>query len=335
MSRAAFSVSPVAALRTALSAFAAIVTAMSVAAPVAAQETYPNRPIRIVIGFAAGALNDIMVRTITPRLSERLGQPIVVENKPGAGANIAAETVARATPDGYTLLAAPTSTLVINPAIYTKLTYDPARDFAPIAQLGFLTLYLTTRTEIPANSLAELIAHAKANPKEANFANVAPVFEMLVRTLGQRTGTTFEILQYRSTAESMTALITGQAMFSFQDFNSMNAHLKAGKVRPLVNATTKRSEQLPNVPTFSEVGHSILEFDSFNGLVAPRATPPAIIKRLEAEVVAVVRMPEVIERWKQLGIVAIGKGTEEFAKGLPIEAKRWAEIAKATGIKLD
>ena len=305
--------------------------------PAAAQgdTAYPSRPIRIVIGFAAGALNDIMVRTITPRLSERLGQPIVVENKPGAGANIAAEAVARAAADGYTLLAAPTSTLAINPAIYSKLPYDPQRDFAPISQLGFLTLYLTTRADIPARSLAELVAHAKANPKEANFANVAPVFEMLTKMLSLRTGAQFEILQFRSTAESMTALITGQAMFSFQDFNSMNVHLKAGKVRPLVNATTKRSEQLPDVPTFAEAGQPGLEFDSFAGIVAPKATPAAILKRLETEILAVSRMPEVTERWKTLGITPIGSTTAEFTKALEAETRRWVEIAKATGIKLD
>jgi tripartite-type tricarboxylate transporter receptor subunit TctC len=309
--------------------------ALAAVPPAAAQEAYPNRPIKIVVGFAAGALNDIMVRTITPRLSERLGQPIVVENRPGAGANIAAEVVARAAPDGYTLLAAPTSTLAINPAIYTKLTYDPQRDFAPIAQLAFLTLYLTTRTEIPANSLAELVAHAKANPQQANFANVAPVFEMLIRSLGHRTGTTFEILQYRSTAESMTALITGQAMLSFQDFNTLNVHLKAGKVRPLVNATTKRSEQLPDVPTFAEAGQPGLEFDSFAGLVAPKATPAAILKRIEAEALAVCRLPEVTERWRTLGITAICNDTATFTSVLTSEVKRWAEIAQQTGIKLD
>ena len=305
------------------------------ASGVAAQEAYPNRPVRIVVGFAAGALNDIMVRTIAPKLSERLGQPVVVENRPGAGANIAAEAVARAPPDGYTLLAAPTSTLAINPAIYTKLNYDPRRDYAPIAQLAFLTLYLTTRAEVPARTLAELVAYAKANPREANFANVAPVFEMLARMLSLRTSANFEILQYKSTAESMTALLTGQAMISFQDYNSMSVHLKAGKVRPLINATTKRSDQLPDVPTFGEAGHAVLEFDSFAGIVAPRSTPAAVLKRLEADILAACRLPEVTERWKTLGITSICSTTADFISAMDTESKRWMEIAKATGIKLD
>ena len=296
---------------------------------------YPNRPVRIVVGFAAGAFNDIMVRVVAEKLSQRLGQPVVVENKPGAGGNIGAEFVARAAADGYTLLAAPTSSVAINPAIYSKLNYDPQKDFEPITQLFNFVLYGVVNAELPIKSVPDLVAYAKANPDKANFGSVAPSLEMMAAVLSKRSGAKFVIIPYKSTAETTTAVITNQAMWSFQDLNSLKAQVAAGKLRVIVTTGSKRSVDLPDAPTFAEAGFPGIELDSFNGLVAPKGTPPAIIAQLQAAAAEAVRHPDVVARFKSVGVESIGNTTAEFVKMMDVELKRWAAIAKETGIKLD
>jgi tripartite-type tricarboxylate transporter receptor subunit TctC len=296
---------------------------------------YPNRPVRVVVGFAAGAFNDIMVRSIAPKLGERLGQPVVVDNKPGAGGNIAAEHVARAAPDGYTLLAAPTSSLAINPFIYSKLPYDPRRDFTPVSHIADFALFMAVAGELPINSAADLVAWGKANPAKANWGSVAPSFDLLMAVFNKNNAVAFERIPFKSTAESMSALLTGQVAVAFQDNNSMRAHLATGKVRPLVTLSSKRSPDLPDVPTGAETGQPDLVFDSLTGIVAPRATPAAFVRRLASEIQAVMKDPEIRARWKSLGMVPVGSTAEAFAATLDAERNRWEKIQKATGIKLD
>jgi tripartite-type tricarboxylate transporter receptor subunit TctC len=298
-------------------------------------DTYPSRPIRIVVGFAPGAFNDIMVRTLAPKLSERLGQPVVVDNRPGAGGNIAGEVVSRAAPDAYTLLAAPTSTLAINPFIYSKLAYDPRRDFAPVSHIANFTLFLAVPGALPVTSMAELLTWTRNNPGRANYGSVAPSFDLLTTVLNRKTGVNFERIPFKSTAETMSALLTGQVAIAYQDYNSMRAHLPAGKVRPLVTLGSRRSADMPDVPTGAEAGQPDLLFDSLTGVVAPKASPPAAIKRLSDVFQAVLRDPEIVARWKQLGISPVGSSAEEFGQTLASELKRWEAIQKATGIKLD
>jgi tripartite-type tricarboxylate transporter receptor subunit TctC len=301
----------------------------------AQEASFPNRPVRIFVGFAAGAFNDIMVRTITPKLSERLGQPVVVENRPGAGGNIAAEAVARAAADGYTLLAAPTSTLALNPFIYSKLPFDPRRDFTPVSHIANFALFLTMAGDLPPRSLGELVAWGKANPTKANWGSVAPAFDLLSAKLNKSQGVNFERIAFKSTAESMSGLLTGQVAYAFQDYNSMRAHLPTGKVRPLVTLGSKRSVDMPDVPTGAEAGFPDMLFDSFTGVVAPRGTPAAAVKRLSDDIQVVMKDPEIISRWKQLGIVPVGTSPEAFQVTLNADLKRWEAIQKDTGIKLD
>lgn len=300
-----------------------------------AQEAYPNRPVRIVVGFAAGAFNDIMVRSIAPKLGERLGQPIVVDNKPGAGGNIAAEHVARAVPDGYTLLAAPTSSLAINPFIYSKLPYDPRRDFTAVSHIASFALFLAVAGDLPVKSAAELAAWGKANPAKANWGSVAPSFDLLMAMFNKSNAVAFERIPFKSTAETMSALLTGQVAIAFQDNNSMRAHLATGKVRPLVTLSSQRSPDLPEVPTGVEAGQPDLVFDSLTGIVAPRATPAAAVNRVASAIQAVMKDPEIVARWKTLGMMPVGSTAEAFAATLDDERKRWEGIQKATGIKLD
>jgi len=296
---------------------------------------YPNRPVRFVVGFAAGAIIDLTTRSIAPGLSERLGQPVVVDNKPGAGGLIAAEHVAKSVPDGYTLLLAPTSTMAVNPAVYSKLSYDPKRDFAPVSLLGNAVLYLTVNAALPVTSLAELLAYAKANPNKANYGAMATGFEVITAALTRQAGAKFETIQYKSTAETMMSLLNGQIMIAYQDYNSLRPQLAAGKVRVLVGTGSKRTAELPDVPTFPELGYPDYFLDSITGVVVRRGTPAPIIARLEKELQAVMRQSDVIERWKVLGLTPVGSSTAEYEKIVDAELERWARLAKQTGFKLD
>ncbi len=325
-----------------MSALSAPLTLMLVCSSAQAQDAtaYPTRPVRLVVGFAAGAIIDITARSITPGLSQRLGQPVVVDNKPGAGGLIAAEHTARAAPDGYTLMVAPTSTTAVNPAVYSKLSYDPRRDFAPVSLIGNMVLYLTVNAGLqqagkPITTLAQLLEHAKANPDKANFGAMATGFEMITSVLSTRTATKFETIPFKSTAETMASLLNGQIMIAYQDYNSLAPQLKAGKVRPLVTTGSKRSPELPDVPTFGELGHPDLFLDSITGIIVPKATPAAIVARLEEALMATMKQPDVVERWRTLGQSPIGSTTKEYAAIIDSEAERWKALAKATNTKLD
>ena len=305
------------------------------AAPSVAQDNYPKQPIKMLVGLAAGAINDIQGRVIAAKLAERLGVPVVVENKVGAGGNIAAEFVARAAPDGYTLLVAPTSTLTVNPAVYAKLGYDPQKDFVPVTQLSAYQLYLTVNANSPAKTVPELIALAKAQPEKANLGSPSTVFELITAMFMQRAGIKFETIPFKSTAETMTALLTEQGMIAFQDYNSLVQQINAGKVRVLVTTGSKRSVDLPEVPTFAEVGYPGIELEPLTGIVAPKNTPMPIVRKLQTEIQAVLKSPDVAERWRTLAMTPVGNSSEEFASLIDREIKRWTKVAKAANIKLE
>lgn len=338
MSRSRFEL--VAGLLGVLAAASGLGAGQVLAQAAVAEAGYPSRPVRLVVGFAAGAIIDLTARSIVPGLSQRLGQPVVVDNKPGAGALIAAEHVARAAPDGYTLLVAPTSTTAVNPAVYSKLSYDPVRDYAPVSLLGNMVLYLTVSSALqhdgnPITTMAQLIDHAKANPDKANYGAMATGFEMITAVLSTRTGAKFVTIPFKSTAETMASLLNGQIMIAYQDYNSLAPQLKGGKVRPLATTGSKRSTELPDVPTFGELGHPDLFIDAITGIVVPKATPAPIIAKLEAALVATMRDPDVVERWRVLGQTPIGSTTKDYAEIIESEAARWKALAKATNTKLD
>jgi tripartite-type tricarboxylate transporter receptor subunit TctC len=289
----------------------------------------------MVVGLAAGAINDIQGRVIAQKLSERLKQPVIVENKPGAGGNIGAEYVARAAPDGHTLLIAPTATLVINTAVYSKLNYHPKRDFAPITQITEYPLYLTVNATTPVKTVKELVAYANANPKKANHAVPATTFELLCALFEQKTGTKFVSLPFKSNAQTMGALLNGQAMIVFTDYGNLAAQMKANKVRPLAATSRQRSRQLPDLPTLGELGYAGVEMLPFTGIVAPKATPAAVVDRLHREITAVLKDPAVKARFEELGLDIVGSTPGEFAAMIDREGARWKEVATKANIKLD
>lgn len=303
--------------------------------PAMAQADYPKQPIKLIVGLAPGAINDVQARVVAQKLAERLGQPVVVENRTGAGGNIAAEFVARAAPDGYTLLTAPTATMVINPAVYSKLPYNPQRDFVPITQLSTYPLYLTVSAGLPVANVKELLAYAKANPDKANLGSPATFFNMMVELLTLKSGVKFVVIPFKSTPETMTAILTGQTMIGFQDFNTVGQQIKAGKVKVLATMSAKRSADLPEVPTIAEAGYPDAAAQPFTGIVGPRAMPAAIVKKLDTEINAVLKLPEVVQRWKTLGLYAVDSNSESFGRMIDTEIERWKGVAKAANIKLD
>ena len=304
------------------------------ALPAAAQD-YPAKPIRIIVGYAAGGGNDIIVRVMQPEMSKGLGQPVIVENKPGAQSIIAAETVARAAPDGYTILMGPSGPMTINPATYSKLPYDAQRDFAPISLICQFPLIVAVNAALPVRSVKELIAYAKANPGKANYSSSAGIFQVTTELFKQKTGTGFVMIPYKSSGESVQALLTGDAMVTFVDPPPVTAPLKAGTVRGLAITSATRHPSWPNLPTMAEAGVPDMEVPVWTAFFAPAKTPSAIVARLQKEVARVVHTAEVKERFAQMGLDPVGGTPDELAKIVARDLEKYTAVAKAANIKND
>jgi tripartite-type tricarboxylate transporter receptor subunit TctC len=308
---------------------------LGLAGSAAAQDTYPSKPIRIVVGYAAGGGNDIIVRVMQPEMSKGLGQPVIVENKPGAQSIIAAETVAKSAPDGYTLLMGPSGPMTINPATYSKLPYDVRRDFAPISLICQFPLIVAVSAALPVKSVKELIEYAKANPAKANYSSSAGIFQVTTELFKQKTGSSFVMIPYKSSGESVQALLSGDAMVTFVDPPPVSGPLKAGTVRGLAITSAKRHPSWPDLPTMAEAGVPDMEVPVWTAFFAPAKTPPTIIARLQKEVARVVRTAEVKERFAQMGLDPVGGTPEELAKIVARDLEKYTAVAKAANIKND
>jgi len=306
-----------------------------VAATAQAQGSFPNKPIHIVVGFAAGGGNDIIVRVVAPKMSEGLGQPVIIENKPGAQGIISCEYVAKSAPDGYTLLMGPSGPMTMNPAIYSKLSYEPLRDFAPISMIGDFPLILVVSASLPANSVKELIAYAKARPDKVNYAASAAPFQLAAELFNQKTGTKFVHIPYKSSGESVGAVMSGQVTMTIMDPPPAIGPLKGGKVRGLAVTSASRDPSMPDLPTLAEAGVPDVEIRLFTGFLAPAATPSAIVKRLQQELARVVKLPEIKERLDQMAIVPSGNTPEEFRGIIARDIAKWTAVAKGANIKAD
>ena len=299
-----------------------------------AARDYPAKPIRIVVGFGPGGGNDIFARLIGQRLTERLGQPVLVENKPGAGAVIATEYVAKSAPDGYTLLVGATGAMTVSPAVYSKLPYVTLRDFVPVSMIASFPLLVTVNASSPVKSIEELVTYAKANPAKANYASSSPAFQLVTEQFRQKTGAPLEHIAYKSSGESVTAVLSGEVLVAIADAPPVSGHLKAGKVRALAVTGAQRLPDYPNVPTMAEAGVP-LEVSLWSGLFAPVATPAPIVKKLEKEMMEIIRLPDVTARLKELQVDPVGNSSEDFARIIAGELPRWVEVAKIGNIKLD
>src|SRR6266571_1751273 len=300
------------------------------AIPAAAQDAYPSKPIRIVVGYSAGGGNDIIVRVMTPELSKGLGQPVIVDNKPGAQSIIAAELVAKSAPDGYTLLMGPSGPMTINPATYSKLPYSPTRDFAPISMICSFPLLVTVNAQLPIRNMRELIDYAKKNPGSANYASSAGIFQVTTELFKQRTGTQFVMIPYKSSGESVQAVIAGQVTMTIVDPPPAAGPLKAGTLRGLAVTSPQRHPSWPDLPTMAEAGVPDMEVPVWTAFFAPAKTPPAIVARLQKEVARVVHSPEVKERFAAMGLDPVGSTSEELGRVVARDLEKYIAVAKAT-----
>ena len=298
-------------------------------------QSYPARPIRIVVGFGPGGGNDIIARLIGQKLTERLGQAVVVENRPGAGAMIATEYVARAAPDGYTLLLGATGAMTINPAVYSKLSYDTARDFAPISMIASFPLLLCVNAAAPVKSVAELVAYTKENPAKANYASSSAAFQLATELFKMKTGSPLQHIPYKSSGEMLTAVLTGEVLVALADAAPVAGHVKAGTLKVLATTSRQRMPEYPDVPTMAEAGVSDLEVTLWSGLFAPVATPPAIARKLEREVMEIVKLPDVRERLQAMAVLPSGAPAQDLAGSIAVEIPRWTAIARSANVKLD
>ncbi len=308
---------------------------MLAAAPRAAwaQADWPRQPIRLLVGFAAGGGNDLFARLVAQKLSEKLGQPMVVENRPGASSILAFELAARAAPDGHTLVVTPFGATIINPGVYAKLPYDPAA-LQPISIVATFPFVMTVKADLPAKSIAELVAHAKANPDKANYGSSGVTFQLLGEHFKALTGAPFEHIPVKSLGEAMQGVLNGQFMMSFVDPGPLMGHLKAGRVRALAHSGSARFAELPDVPTFTEVGLTGMVMDSFMGLKGPKGMPDAVVRRLERELVALTTEADFGARLKTMGLVPVGSTSAQFSERIAKEAPFWAEVAKKANIKV-
>ncbi len=310
---------------------------LAVIASARAQEDpskYPTRAIRIVVGFTPGGGNDLIARIVGQKLSESVGQPVVIDNKPGGGAIVATEYVAKSQPDGYTLLIGASGAMAINPAVYAKLPYDPVKDFIPITELGSFPLILIVNATSPIKSVADLIAFAKAHPKEANYSSSSAAFQLVTELFKQKTGAPMQEIPYKGANDSVMAVISGQVTATIADAGPVSGQVKGGQVRALAVTSPARAVDLPDVPTMKEAGADV-DAVLWSGIFAPRQTPPAIVKKLEAELTRIIKEPDVVARLKPLGIQPVGNSSEEFARILTSDIARWTEVARAGNIKIE
>ena len=300
-----------------------------------AARNFPGRPIRIIVGYAAGGGNDLVMRVVAPKMAEGLGQPVIVENKPGAQSIVAAEYVAKAAPDGYTLLMGASGPIAMNPATYSRLSYSPLRDFVPVSMIGSFPLILLVNAASPIRSIRDLVDYAKANPDKANYGASAAPFQLASELLNLRTGAKFAYIPYKGSNESINSVMSGQVTMTIADPPPATGPLAGGRVRGLAVTSAARHPSWPDLPTMAEAGIPDIEIVLWSGLLAPAGTPAAIVKRLQDEVARVVRLPEIRDRLAGMVIDPVGNTSDEFARIIAADIAKWTAVAKAANIKAD
>ena len=310
---------------------------LCVAAAQAFAQGYPAKPVRMIIPYPPGGGNDTLGRLFAAKLGERIGQPVVVENRPGAGTIIGTEAAAKSPPDGYTILLSSIATHALSPNLYAKVPYDPIRDFAPITLLGIAPTVLVVPADLPAKDLAELVAAAKAKPGGLTYAsggNGTPphingeVFKSVA-------GVDLLHVPYKGGGPALVDLMAGRVQVMLDTAASAMPHVRSGKLRALAITGAKRSAEYPDIPTFAEAGLPGYDTNAWYSMHAPAGTPPEIVRRLNAELVASLKEPDVQARFKQLTTEPVGNTPEEFAAFVKAELDKYARVIKAAGIRLD
>jgi tripartite-type tricarboxylate transporter receptor subunit TctC len=307
---------------------------ITAAAPFAWAQDYPQKPIKMITPYPPGGPTDVLARAVSQKLSEKLGQPIIIDNRPGASGMIGADMVAKAPGDGYTLLAN-ASIHVINPSLYKTPPYDAIKDFAPVGQIAEVPLVLVVSPALGVKTVRELIAKAKAKP--LNFASSGNGSAPHLAGEGFKiaTGSDMQHIPYKGSGPAVTDLIGGQVDLMFDSLPSSMPHIKSGRIIAIAVTTKKRSGALPDVPTVAESGVPGFDVSTWYGIWAPASTPPAIVHRVSADLAAVVRTPEVRARLAELGAEPVGSTPEEFTAYNRTELTKWAKIVKDSGAKVD
>ena len=316
---------------------ATLCAALTLASSLAAAQSYPVRPVRLVITYPPGGTTDFVGRPVAQKLSELLGQQVVVDNRGGAGGVIGTMIVAQAPPDGYTLLLGTSAGMVINPLLHSKLPYDPVRDFAPISRTNINPQALVANAALPVNNVKELLAYAKANPGKLNVASSGigtpnHLGAEMLKYLGK-----IDIVHvaYKGGGPAMTDLIGGQVQLQFSSIPTVLTHVKAGRIKMLAIGSAKRSPALPDVPTIAEAGVPGYEYTTWYGIFTPRATPAAIVTLLNAAVTKAVSSPEVSQRLMPQGAEPSASTPQELTQYMREESARWAKTIKAANVKIE
>jgi tripartite-type tricarboxylate transporter receptor subunit TctC len=317
-------------------AIIAATMALAFANDVAAQ-AYPSRAIRIVVGFPAGGPTDVVSRLVGQKLSERLGQSVVIDNRPGAGGVLATEMVAKGPADGYTLLMGTIGGLTVSQHLLRKMPYDTLRDLAPITQAVANTNFMVLHPSVPVKTVKEFIALARAQPDALSYASSGngTITHLSGELFKMLTGVRIVHVPYKGGAPALTALISGEVALSFENALVALPHIRAGKMRPIAVTGAKRTQALPQVPTMQEAGLAGYQATGWYGLLAPAATPKEIVERLHAEASQVLRMKEVEDKLAAMGSDAIGNTPAEFARFIRSESEKWGKVVKAAGMKPD
>lgn len=313
-----------------------LLAALLMVASASAQSTYPAKPITLVAAFAPGGATDISARIIAKELAVELGQPVVVDNRAGAGGAIGAASVARAAPDGYTLLLGTGSELVVLPAVKAKPPYDTLKEFAPVAEVGTISFVLVVHPSVPASTVQELVALARANPGQLTYASfgIGATNHLLGEFFTSRTGTNLLHVPYKGSAAASSDLISGQVKLAFETTTVAMPLVQSGKLKALASLSPSRSSAAPDLPTMTESGIA-LATEGWVGVLAPRTTPPAIVDRLNKAINKVLAMPAVKEAFDERGVKIVMATPAQFGAFIEAEVRAWTEVVKASGIQVD
>ena len=312
----------------------AALTLMSITVGVQAQQNYPNQPIRIVVGYAAGGTTDILARSLGEQMGKILGQTIIVDNKPGAASNIGAAYVAQSKPDGYTLYMATVASHGINPALYKgKLTFDPLKDFAPISLVASIPLALVTSVKLPVKTLAEFVDYARKNPGKLNYAssgNGSPG-HLAAAMFNDAMKLDIVHIPFKGGALANTSVMAGDTQLTFATLPGVLPHVQAGKLNVLAVTTAARSKEIPQTPTIAEAAKlSDYEINTWNALLAPKGTPPAVVERLNAAIAQAMKSPDLIQRFEREGATPVTSSPEQLNTFIASEIVKWGKVVDRT-----
>ncbi|MGE4370197.1 MAG: Bug family tripartite tricarboxylate transporter substrate binding protein [Burkholderiaceae bacterium] len=314
-----------------------VVFLLSFSTSVFAADQWPSQTIRLIVPYAPGGATDVTGRLLAENLRGRLGQSVIVENRSGAGGNIGTDLVAKAAPDGYTMLFAYAGPIGINQFVYKNLPFNPKKDFSPVTLVAEAPLVLVVNSSLPVKTVDELIAYAKANPNKLSYGSsgTGGADHLAGELFKERTGTTMVHVPYKGGAPAMNDLVGGQTNLQFATIPGAIGHIRSGRIRPIALLSSKRFGLLPDVPTIAEAGLSDFEINNWYGIALPAGTPEPIVKRLNKELVEIVRLPEVGARFLELGLIPLWMTPEEFKTFLEADAKNWEKIVRTSGAAIE